>query len=61
MDQLTYLSERRKQYLELAKLYFHEVQKGSPLTGLTFLKQKLDGLQIEITKLEIEQAKEMND
>jgi hypothetical protein len=52
MDQEEYLSMRRKHYMELTKIYLSELQKGSPVQSLGYLKEKMDALIQEIRELE---------
>jgi uncharacterized small protein (DUF1192 family) len=52
MDKLTRLSFLRKQYLELTKLFFYEIQKGRSLQEVGELKQTIDATLVEINHLE---------
>jgi hypothetical protein len=54
MDKLTHLASLRKQYLELTKLFFYEIQKGRSVTDVSDLKNRIDSLLVEINHLEKE-------
>jgi hypothetical protein len=54
MDKQDTLNNLRKQYHNLAKLYFAELQKGAPIEPLNYLKNRMDVLIGEINELEKE-------
>jgi hypothetical protein len=52
MNELTHLSNLRKQYSELLKLFFYEIQNGKQLQELSELKLQIDAARLEIERLE---------
>lgn len=54
MDKITQLTFLRKQYLELTRLFFYEIQKGRSVADLSDLKNRIDSLLVEISLLEKE-------
>lgn len=52
MNELTELGHKRRQYLELTKLFFYEIQTGKTLDELSELKSRIDVLLVEINQLE---------
>lgn len=54
MDKLTELTQLRRRYLELTRLFFIELHKGRPLQDLSGLKESIDTVLEEINRLETE-------